>query len=73
LRRCRDDKEAPATITEMAVLAFAGCAELSDLSDKELNEIANRRANEIMRLSVIALAQMRLDKQDPVAKVRNKP
>ena len=64
------EKDAPATIAEMAVLNFAGEGDLRGISDKELAAISRRRADEIYNMSYLALAQMRMGKDELVAAIR---
>jgi len=64
------EKEAAATIAELAVHKFAGVPGLTDLQDKELHDISKSRATEIYDLSYLALGLMRLGKDDLVAAIR---
>jgi hypothetical protein len=64
------EREDPATLTEMAVLNFSGEEELRGVSDKELARISKERADEIYNLSYLALAQMRMGKDELVAAIR---
>jgi hypothetical protein len=65
------EKQATATVAEMAVLNFAGAPDLKGVSDKEIAAISKRCTDEIYTLSYLALAQMRMDKDALVSAIRN--
>ena len=66
----KTEKGEPATIAELAVINFSGHAELKGLADKELAEVSKRRADQFYNLSYLALAQMRMSKDELVASIR---
>jgi hypothetical protein len=65
------EEEAPATIAELAVLNFVGNTEIRSATDKEMAEVARKRADEIYRLTYLALGMLKHDKDEFVTIIRD--
>ena len=63
----------PATVAELAVLKFAGESELKGMSDKELAEASMNKLESLRITSVLALAMLRMDKDEMCEKIKADP
>src|SRR5262245_27947662 len=64
------EMERGATVSELALINFAGVEDLKGKTDKELSDLANTRTRELYNMSYLALAQMRLGKDKLIEVIR---